>query len=334
MSQQCEVEQVLGQHLSRLQICLQRVSGASSGPEEGSDAWLFLQALIGEDEAELQRRFEQSGRWLAEQGGRLDSRLEAMQAYIEALREELEAIFADQPQFLTAALARLYRLQSTCSLALTRGYQEAIIQIADEQRRSLERHSRRLLALQRINGINNSSMDLDQTLEMTARIVAEELQVSLCAIFFYDELQRLLTLRATNGPRPLGGMHFTLRLGEGYSGWVADKGHPLLVRDVMADPHFAAEATTYDTEYHGLMALPIIFFGSVERLIGVISVQSEEPRDFTPDEMNFLEVVAGIIAINVENGRLYEQTDEQLRRKVHELATIHRVTTVIARTLN
>jgi len=41
----------------------------------------------------------------------------------------------------------------------------------------------------------------------------------------------------------------------------------------------------------------------------------------------------GIIAINIENGRLYEQTDEQLRRKVHELATIHRVSSIIASTL-
>lgn len=44
--------------------------------------------------------------------------------------------------------------------------------------------------------------------------------------------------------------------------------------------------------------------------------------------------MAGIIAINSENGRLYEQTDEQLRRKVHELATIHRVTGIIASTLD
>jgi two-component sensor histidine kinase/putative methionine-R-sulfoxide reductase with GAF domain len=336
VSKQCEVEQVLGQHLSRLQICLQRASGASSGPEEGSDAWLLLKALVDESEhtAELRARFERSGRWLAEQGGRLDARLEAMQVYCEALGEELGLILADQPSLLVQALHRLYRLQAECSLALTHGYQEMMSQLLESQRRSLERIGHRLLALQRINGINNSSMDLDQTLEMTARMVAEELQVALCAIFFYDELQRILTLRATNGPRPLGGMHFTLRLGEGYSGWVADQGHPLLVRDVMTNPHFAAEASTYDTTYHGLMALPIIFFGTVEHLIGVISVQSEEPRDFTPDEMNFLEVVAGIIAINIENGRLYEQTDEQLRRKVHELATIHRVTTVIARTLN
>src|SRR6266581_5738239 len=82
------------------------------------------------------------------------------------------------------------------------------------------------------------------------------------------------------------------------------------------------------------MALPIIFFGDVVRLIGVINVQSSVPRDFTAEEINFVEVVAGIIAINMENGRLYEQTDEQLRRKVHELATIHRVSSIIASTLN
>ncbi len=70
------------------------------------------------------------------------------------------------------------------------------------------------------------------------------------------------------------------------------------------------------------------------RLIGVISVQAIEPRDFSREETSFVEVVAGIIAINIENGRLYEQTDEQLRRKVHELSTIHRVSSIIASTLN
>src|SRR5207247_3251994 len=82
------------------------------------------------------------------------------------------------------------------------------------------------------------------------------------------------------------------------------------------------------------MAIPIIFFGNTEHLFGVISVQSAEMREFTNAERNFVEVVAGIIAINIENGRLYEQTDEQLRRKVHELATIHRVSSIIASTLN
>src|SRR5260221_6678460 len=207
-------------------------------------------------------------------------------------------------------------------------------QTSEERYMLSQQLEQRFLALQRINGVSNSTMDVDQTLEIITKVVAEELKVDLCTIFFYDELQRMLTMRATNGPRPLGGMHFTLRLGEGYSGWVADKGRPLLARDALADPHFSTEVRTYSTEYHGLMAIPVIFFGSAVRLIGVISVQSSEPRDFTVSEQNFVEVVGGIVAINIENGRLYEQTDEQLRRKVHELATIHRVSSIIASTLN
>src|SRR6266700_179899 len=344
-----EVRQVLLQHSARLRVCLQQVSGDGHGPEEGSDAWLLLNALIDNDEdtsddvkcrspddtlPSLLALLENSGRCLAEQGGKLEVRLQGLQRYTEALAVELKELFKDQPHLLIEALSHLYQLQSACMLALTRGYQGVVDHISIEQQRTAHHLEQRLQALQRINSAANSTTDLNQTLEITAKTVASELHIELCSIFFYDELQRILTLRATNGPRPLGGMHFTLRLGEGYSGWVADKGRPLLMRDALADAHYGTEVHTYSTDYHGLLSIPIIFFGNTERLIGVISVQTVEMREFSIAERNFVEVVAGIIAINIENGRLYEQTDEQLRRKVHELATMHRVSSIIASTLN
>lgn len=337
VAQSSGIEHVLAQHTDRLRECLQRASGNSYGPEEGSDAWLLLNVLTdseGYDNQDTWSRFEQSGHWLALHGGKLDTRFAALEQYVEALTQEVKDILWQRPRELVDSIQLLYRLQATCIQALTRGYQSVTSHIQHEHEQISHRLEYRLQALQRINGVSNSVMDLDQTLEITAREIAEELHVELCSIFFYDELQRVLTLRATNGPRPLGGMHFTLRIGEGYSGWVADKGRPLLVYDVSSDANFAGEAHTYIEEYHGLLAVPIIFFGNAERLIGVISVQSKEPRDFTRDEISFVEVVAGIAAINIENGRLYEQTDEQLRRKVYELATIHRVSSIIASTLN
>ncbi len=334
MIQQTNIEQVLAQHTTRLRVCLQQATGDTEGPEEGSDAWLLLNALIGNDTPMLFARFEQSGRWLAQQGGKLDVRLQGLQRYIDALAPVLNDLFSSQPQFLLEATSWLYQLQSSCVLALTRGYQSVVDSTALEQANFTRQIENRFMSLQRINGVSNSTLDLNQTLETIAGIVADELRVQLCSIFFYDEMQRMLTLRATNGPRPLGGMHFTLRLGEGYSGWVADKGRPLLVNDALNDHNFSTEVRTYSAEYHGLMSVPIIYFGNVERLIGVISVQSLDNREFSTQERNFLEVVAGIIAINVENGHLYEQTDEQLRRKVHELATLHRVSAIIASTLN
>lgn len=324
---------LLAQHISHLQVALQEALGEHSGPEEGSDAWLLLNALVQGEHTEYLARFEQSGRALAEQGGKLETRLQGLQICVDALLDACRVLCREQPQYQFEAAALLLRLHSAALLALTKGYQQVVERQMVERGEMEEHLERRLQTLQRINSISNSAVDLDQTLEVTAQQVAEELGVALCSIFFYDEMQRILTLRATNGPRPLGGMHYVLRLGEGYSGWVADKGRPLLVRDTLVEASFAAEARAYGPEYRGLLALPIIFFGNVERLIGVISVQTTDAYDFSGEQINFLEVVAGIIAINSENGRLYEQTDEQLRRKVHELATIHRVTGIIASTL-
>jgi two-component sensor histidine kinase len=204
----------------------------------------------------------------------------------------------------------------------TGGDQGVVQHMTVEGQEMAERMEPRLRALQRITGLSNSALDLEQTLDVVARLVAEELQLELCSLFVYDEVQRLLRLQATNGPQPMGGLPFTLRLGEGSSGWVADKGCPLLVCDALSDPNWAMEAQAYSVGYRGVLAVPMIFFGRTERLLGVISVQSLEPRAFTPDELSFVEVVAGILAINLENERLSETTDEQLRHKVSELAAL------------
>ncbi len=57
-----KIEHMLAQHATRLRVCLQDASGDSSGPEEGSDAWLLLSALTREAALpSLVARFEQSG---------------------------------------------------------------------------------------------------------------------------------------------------------------------------------------------------------------------------------------------------------------------------------
>ena len=48
-------EHVLAQHMPRLQVCLQQVSGSSSGLEKGNDAWLLLNTLTDDDEQNHQK---------------------------------------------------------------------------------------------------------------------------------------------------------------------------------------------------------------------------------------------------------------------------------------
>ena len=187
-------------------------------------------------------------------------------------------------------------------------------------------------ALQRINAAANSILELDQTLQTAAKVLADEMGADLCVIFLFDDITRELQLRATSGPGPSSG-HFSLQLGQGYTGWVAEHGHPLIVRDAFEDARFTYEAVAYGEPYRGLLAVPIIFF-TVVKLQGVIAVQTKEPRYFSQDEVHFLEIVAGQLAMNIENGQLYEQTDEELRRKVHELSTLHRVSAAVTSSLD
>ncbi len=307
-------------------------AGLDSEPDPGSDAALLLEALCGAPPSEYLPLFEASARALAAQGGRLEVRVAGVQRWCEALSRALDEVLGDDVRLLAGAQELLARLTAQVCVSLVRAAQGVLAQQRAAEAERARRGMTRLQALQRINAAANSTLDLDQTLTTTAQAVAQEMGADLCAIFLFDEVTRELQLRATNGPYPHSGRHYTLALGEGLTGWVAEHGHPLSVPDALGDARFSEEASAYSTPYRGVLAVPIIYF-TVEKLEGVISVQTKESYTFSDEEISFLEIVAGQLAMSIENGRLYEQTDEELRRKVHELSTLHRVSAMVASTL-
>lgn len=195
-------------------------------------------------------------------------------------------------------------------------------------------------ALRQVNAAINSALDLDQTLRITAQIIADLLHADLCAIFLFDEYSRLLEMSAASETPRQRVPHYSVALGEGYTGLVGDQGRPLRVTDLSAGGDdspgaapFASEARRFDTPVRGLISAPIIYF-PVEKLEGVINVQSREPRAFTDEEEAFLEVVAGQIAMSIENARLHEATDEAMRRRYHELSAFYDVSAQVASSLS
>lgn len=327
-----DVRSILRARAAELRERLRVLAGADSAPDAGSDAALLVEVLCGAPTEAAYSRFETSARELAAQGGHLDARLAGIERWATALAQTVAQVLADDPALQAEAQAIVSEAAGRAAVAVARGFQMAWeAQAADEAERA-RRGMTRLQALQRINSAANSTLDLDQTLATTATAVAQEMGTDLCSIFLFEEVTRELELRATSGPFPTNGRHFTLALGEGHTGWVAERGHPLLVADALADARFADEARAYPEPSRSVLAVPIIFF-TVEKLEGVISVESRTPRVFAPEEVGFLEIVAGQLAMSIENGRLYEQTDEELRRKVHELSTLHHVSAMVASTL-
>src|SRR5690242_16419580 len=325
-----DIAEILQLHEQQLRRRLGEIAGHEGAPEDGSDATLLIEALAGMAQDEYIQRFEESGRALAQQGGRLEVRLAGIQMWSGALAKLLGELFADEPKQALGALAALMEITANATVAITRGWQTVRSEQSEVEAERARRGITRMQALQRINDAANSTLDLDQTLTTTAHAVANEMGADLCSIYLFDEVTRELALRATNGPR--NSSHLTLALGAGYTGYVAEHGRPLLMRDALHDARFADEAKAYDVPYSGLLSVPIIFF-SAEKLEGVISVQTRVPHLFTEEEVNFLEIVAGQIAMSIENGRIYAQTDEELRRRVHQLNTLYRVSTLVASTL-
>jgi two-component system, sensor histidine kinase PdtaS len=195
----------------------------------------------------------------------------------------------------------------------------------------------RTAALRDVNAAINSALDLDQTLRITAQIVADTLDADFCSIFLFDEYTRLLEISATSETPRQRVPHYSVGLGEGYTGVVGDQGRPLRVADLSEAGEeaeaFTREARRYDPFARGLISVPIIYF-MVEKLEGVINVQTREPRAFTDDDEDFLEVVAGQLAMSIENARLHEATDEAIRRRYHELSTFYDVSAQVASSLS
>ncbi|HEV2123159.1 MAG TPA: GAF domain-containing protein [Chloroflexota bacterium] len=218
---------------------------------------------------------------------------------------------------------------------LVDGYVE-VTRPANEAAQRLTVRVAELAALQKINSVVNSSLDLSQVLTQTVEVVAEVMHADVTAIFLYEETGRLV-LRATKGLNPEVVGRASLALGEGITGWTAQFGKPVAVADSWRDARFAYIPGLMEEPYHGWLSVPIILFRDKEatsKLIGVLDIETRAVKSFTPEEVAFAETVAGHVAIAIENARLYGLTDDRLREKVQQLQALQRVTATLVSSLD
>jgi GAF domain-containing protein len=216
---------------------------------------------------------------------------------------------------------------------------------AQEEERTREWETHLLNRVAELDGLHhiicaaNSTLDLDSSLQTVVETVAHVIGVEVCSIYLYDRHRYELVLRATRGLNEAAIGQVITRLGEGVTGWAAQLGYPVAVHDVWQEPRFADEPQLGDEPYRSILAVPIVLFSaerfqfSVDKLQGVINIQTRGPRNFTQEEINFAEVVAGELAFFIANAQLYQQTDERLHRKLHELTTLQQVSKSIAEQL-
>ncbi len=156
-----------------------------------------------------------------------------------------------------------------------------------------------------------STLRLDEVLQHLVDIVVRATSCQVAFIYLYDkDKERLVLASATEKYRHLVGK-ISMALGEGIAGWVALHGKPAFVKEqALNDPRFCYFSELEEEKFQSIMTVPIITKN--HNLVGVITVQSVAPREFTEQHRTFMSNTAGLVGRAIENAQLYENTQRKL----------------------
>jgi K+-sensing histidine kinase KdpD/putative methionine-R-sulfoxide reductase with GAF domain len=181
--------------------------------------------------------------------------------------------------------------------------------------------------LREIAQLASSTRDWDEMLRIVIDRTTDAMRAEVSSLYLVERRDGLLRLVASNGLNPRAIGKATLRIGEGITGWVANARVPLTVRDVHAEPRWKVVPSVDVDRFTSMLSVPLVIRDEV---IGVMNVQTVQPRDFGHEEIDFLQTIANQVAGIIEKGRLQRESD----RKLREVSALFEVSNVLTSTLD
>lgn len=275
----------------------------------------------------LRDRFATFGASARRSGMRLE---EAMTAAIAALQDLIERTGGQggDPANALAAGAAL--------AALAQAYQVEVEDPEASGHAVVDAPLPWLAALRRISRSATADLNLEDRMETAVRVLADTTGADASGIFLFDEQANTLALRAAVGLNPTAVGALILNAETSITGRAALDKRVIVTTNTRADSGYIATPATGEDVYASQISVPMVLRRSAkpEVVVGVINLYTLERREFSEDEVAFLQTVAGEVAFGIENARLYGLTDAQLQRKITELGTMQQVSHKIASTLD
>ena len=190
-----------------------------------------------------------------------------------------------------------------------------------------ERKLRELSFLHEVAQLASSARDWDEMLRIVIGRTTDAMGAEVSSLYLLERSDGTLRLVATNGLNRGGIGRATLRVGEGIVGWVANARVPLAARDVRTEPRWKWVPEVDEKRFTSMLSVPVV---ARDEVIGVMNVQTVEPRDFGREEIDFLQTIANQVAGIIEKGRLQRESD----RKLREVSALFEVSNVLTSTLD
>ena len=163
-----------------------------------------------------------------------------------------------------------------------------------------------------------SEVDLDRLLDNVVTMVKKETGGDRVSIMLLDPDTQELTVKAFIGFPTIVPTKLQRPIGHGIAGRVAQTGQPLLLeRERVQDPGLAG--LLKDEEISSALSVPLISQGAITGVLNVSMLR--EGQHFTQSDLELVSILAGQVAVAVENAKLYRKTQEHYRRTIEVLVT-------------
>jgi signal transduction histidine kinase len=160
----------------------------------------------------------------------------------------------------------------------------------------------RLRRLQTVTDTALAPLALDDLLHELLDRIRVALEADTCAVLLLDEPRRELVARAAKGIEEEVEQGVRIPVGKGFAGRVAAERRPVVIPDV--DHSEVLNPILREKGIRSLLGAPLL---ARDRVLGVVHVGSLQPREFTQDDIELLELVAGRVAAALERSLIHEE---------------------------
>ena len=174
-----------------------------------------------------------------------------------------------------------------------------------------------VLTLEEVTSLARDGGKPADTLMNLVALIASRFRTDVCSAYLLEPDRSNLVLGATVGLHP--GCIGTLRmpLHEGLVGLVAEQVRPVAVDDAGRHPRYKYFKESGEEEYHSFLGVPLIDRGI---LLGVLVVQTKEPRVFRDHEIRMLSEAADQVAPVVSEARTLDRFVAPAQERLWALA--------------
>ena len=181
-----------------------------------------------------------------------------------------------------------------------------MVAVRGDKIKQLQSEVRHLKTLAKASRLINSTLDLEELMEIIRKIGRKELSAEKATIYLADENKEELHSVY------LEDKHLSINLpyGVGIAGTVAKTGESLIIDDVENDERFFGkidEASGFETKT--CLCVPMHIKG--EKLIGVFQALNSDKGKFSQSDLRYLEDLSIQAAIAIENARLHSEVKEK-----------------------